>query len=165
MPEINRQMERHERARVAVVGAGIVSPLGFGLAETAEALRQGRDCVTEVTQFCVEQCRCKTAGQIRDDQLRAAGTTQLQRSERLHRAARMVICALEQVLAQAPHFEPQLTVVGTTSGGMTFGEQYYRSLQRGDETTSTPQPGSRITCRKSRLSMRKPRSEFLLRVR
>ena len=131
-------MERHEHARVAVVGAGIVSPLGFGLAETAKALRQGRDCVTEVTQFCVEQSRCKTAGQIRDDQLHAAGTTQLQRSERLHRAARMVICALEQVLAQAPHFQPQLTVVGTTSGGMTFGEQYYRSLQRGDASKHTP---------------------------
>jgi len=131
-------MERHERARVAVVGAGIVSPLGFGLAETAEALRQGCDCVTAVTQFCVEQCRCKTAGQINDDQLRSAGTTRLQRSERLHRTARMVICALEQVLAQAAQFEPQLTVVGTTSGGMTFGEQYYRSLQRGDDDPHVP---------------------------
>jgi 3-oxoacyl-[acyl-carrier-protein] synthase II len=131
-------MERHERARVAVIGAGIVSPLGFGLAETAEALRQGHDCVTEVTQFCVEQCRCKTAGQIRDETLRVATTTRLQRSERLHRAARMVICALEQVLTQAPQFQPQLTVVGTTSGGMTFGEQYYRSLRRADESRHTP---------------------------
>jgi 3-oxoacyl-[acyl-carrier-protein] synthase II len=138
MPEISRQMERHTHARVAVVGAGIVSPLGFGLAETAEALRHGRDCVSEVTQFCVEQCRCKTAGQISDEALHAAGATQLQRSERLHRAARMVICALEQVLAQAPHFQPQLTVVGTTSGGMTFGEQYYRSLQRGDKSKHSP---------------------------
>jgi 3-oxoacyl-[acyl-carrier-protein] synthase II len=51
----------------------------------------------------------------------------------------MVICALEQVLAQVPQFKPQLTVVGTTSGGMTFGEQYYRSLQRGgDDNRHTP---------------------------
>lgn len=138
MPEINRQMEDGKRARVAIVGAGIVSPFGLGLAETAAALRDGRDCVTEVTQFCVEQCRCKTAGQIRDDLLRAADRAQLPRSERLHRAARMAICALEQVLAQAPHFEPELTVVGTTSGGMTFGEQYYRSLERGDDNRRAP---------------------------
>ena len=132
-------MKRHnQRARVAIVGGGIVSPLGFGLTETAEALRQGRDCVTEITQFCVEQCRCKTAGQIRDDLLHGASTTQLQHPERLHRVARMVICALEQVLAQVPQFKPQLTVIGTTSGGMTFGEQYYRSLQRGDRNQNSP---------------------------
>jgi 3-oxoacyl-[acyl-carrier-protein] synthase II len=138
MPEITREVERKKHARVAVVGAGIVSPMGFGLAETAEAMRQGRDCVTEVTQFCVDQCRCKTAGQIRDDQLRAAGPTTSRHARRLHRAARMVICALEQLLAQTPHFAPQLTVVGTTSGGMTFGEQYYRSLQRGHDNRRTP---------------------------
>jgi 3-oxoacyl-[acyl-carrier-protein] synthase II len=138
MPERNQPTKRSERARVAVVAGGIVSPLGFGLAETERALRQGRDCVTAVTQFCVKQCRCITAGQIHDDQLRAAGTTRLLRSERLHRAARMVICALEQVLAQAPQFEPQLTVVGTTSGGMTFGEKYYRSLQRGADDRHAP---------------------------
>ena len=138
MPEINRQMERKKRERVAVVGAGIVSPLGFDLAETAETLRLGRDCVTGITQFSVEQCRCKTAGQINDELLRAAGTTHLQRSERLHRVARMVICALEQVLAQAPQFKPQLTVVGTTSGGMTFGEKYYRSLHRADNARHAP---------------------------
>jgi 3-oxoacyl-[acyl-carrier-protein] synthase II len=138
MPEINLPTKRDEHVRVAVVAAGIISPLGFGLAETAEALRQGRDCVAEVTQFSVEQCRCKTAGQISDERLRAAAPTHLRRPERLHRAARMVICALEQVLAQTPQFEPQLTVVGTTSGGMTFGEEYYRSLQRADGNRRTP---------------------------
>jgi 3-oxoacyl-[acyl-carrier-protein] synthase II len=48
----------------------------------------------------------------------------------------MTIAALTDLLKQAPGFIPQLTVVGTTSGGMSFGEQYYRSLQ---------QPGSRAT--------------------
>ncbi len=131
-------MEHHKGARVAVVAGGIVSPLGFGLAETAEAIQQGRDCVTAVTQFSVEQCRCKTAGQISDDRLLGASKTRLRHPERLHRAARMVICALEQLVTQAPQFKPQLTVVGTTSGGMTFGEQYYRSLQRGDDSRHAP---------------------------
>ena len=40
----------------------------------------------------------------------------------------MMIAALAEVLEQAPGFQPQLTVVGTTSGGMSFGEQYYRAL-------------------------------------
>ena len=41
---------KNRPARVAVVAAGIVSPLGFGLAETLEALRAARDCVKPVTR-------------------------------------------------------------------------------------------------------------------
>ena len=57
--------------RVAVVAAGMVSPLGFGLVETLDSLRRARDCVTAVTRFSVAECRCKTAGQVLDDRLLA----------------------------------------------------------------------------------------------
>ena len=84
MPEIPLINHRPDGARVAVVAAGIVSPLGFGLDETLTALREGRDCVSPVTSFPVEHCRCKTAGQVADDRLAGAGQSRL-RSERLHR--------------------------------------------------------------------------------
>ena len=119
-----------ESARVAVVAAGVVSPLGFGLGETANSLWAGRDCITAVERFAVEQCRCKTAGQVSDERLREHASTD-RRAKRLHRAAQMMIAALAEALAQAPGFDPELTVVGTTSGGMTFGEEYYRALHRG----------------------------------
>jgi 3-oxoacyl-[acyl-carrier-protein] synthase II len=128
MPEIPRVNQRSNAARVAVVAAGIVSPLGFGLGETLTALREGRDCVSPVTRFPVEHCRCKTAGQVSDARLAGAGRPQL-RSERLHRVAQMMILALGEALAQAPGFQPELSIVGTTSGGMTFGEEYYRGLK------------------------------------
>ena len=121
-------------ARVAVVGAGVVSPLGFGLNETADALRAGRDCITPVTRFSVESCRCKTAGQVPDGPLVASEKLQ-RRSERLHRVAQMMILALNEALAQNPGFQPELTVMGTTSGGMTFGEEYYRGLKAGRIST------------------------------
>ena len=114
--------------RVAVVGAGIVSPLGFGLAETLRSLQASRDCITPVTSFPVNNCRCRTAGQISDERLQAAPKSRRQ-SRRLHRVAQMMISALDETLIQAPGFEPELTVVGTTSGGMTFGEEYYRGLK------------------------------------
>ncbi len=115
-------------ARVAVVAAGVVSPLGVGLAETLESLRKARDCVSPVTRFSVAQCRCKTAGQVPDDRL-LAGPDEGRRSRRLHRASHMMIQALKEVLTQEPQFEPELTVIGTTSGGMSYGERYYRSLR------------------------------------
>jgi 3-oxoacyl-[acyl-carrier-protein] synthase II len=123
--------------RVAVVAAGVISPLGRGLAETAEALRLGRDCISPVERFAVEQCRCKTAGQITDEQLAVDGFS-ASRGRRLHRVARMMIAALGEALEQAPGFKPELTVVGTTSGGMTFGEEYYRALHARGRLRTAP---------------------------
>jgi len=130
MPEFSPVNQPRKASRVAVVATGVVSPLGFGSGETLAALREGRDCVSPVTRFSVENCRCKTAGQVADAHLTSAGGPQL-RSERLHRVAKMMILALEEALAQAHDFKPDLSVVGTTSGGMTFGEEYYRGLKAG----------------------------------
>ncbi len=123
--------------RVAVVAAGVVSPLGFGLTETLDSLRNSRDCVSPVTRFSVDQCRCKTAGQVPDDRL-LARRGEAPRSRRLHRASHMMIQALKEVLAQEPQFEPELTVIGTTSGGMSYGEHYYRSLRQGGDLRHSP---------------------------
>src|SRR5437763_6673478 len=117
--------------RVAVVAAGIVSPLGFGLTETLQSLRQARDCVTPVTAFPVDKTRCKTAAQIDDERL--LNKAQRNRPDRrLHRASHMVIAALAELLEAAPEFPPEVAIVGTTSGGMSFGENVYRSLGNGN---------------------------------
>jgi 3-oxoacyl-[acyl-carrier-protein] synthase II len=50
----------------------------------------------------------------------------------------MVIAALREALQQDPGFQPQLTVFGTTSGGMSFGEQYYRALLAKETLRRTP---------------------------
>jgi 3-oxoacyl-[acyl-carrier-protein] synthase II len=128
MPDFPSSSQSPNAARVAVVAAGIVSPLGFGMEETLASLREGRDCVTPVTAFAVDRCRCQTAGQVSDPRLAEADEAS-PHPERLHRVARMMILALQEALAQAEGFRPQLTVMGTTSGGMTFGEQYYRGLK------------------------------------
>src|SRR3989440_8324429 len=130
MPDPSSWSPPPNGARVAVVAAGIVSPLGFGLKETLGALREAKDCVSEVTAFPVDRCRCHTAGQVPAAPLQEANRYQ-RHPERLHRVARMMILALKEALEQAGDFRPELTVVGATSGGMTFGEQYYRDLKAG----------------------------------
>ena len=116
--------------RVAIVAAGIVSPLGFGLTETLQSLRQARDCVTPVTAFSVEKTRCKTAAQIDDGRLLDKANRSRQ-DRRLHRASYMVRTALAELLERAREFEPEIAIVGTTSGGMSFGENFYRTLGNG----------------------------------
>jgi 3-oxoacyl-[acyl-carrier-protein] synthase II len=121
--------------RVAVVAAGIVSPLGFGSTETLQSLRQARDCVTPVTAFPVDKTRCKTAGQI--DEERLLGTARRSRRDRrLHRASHMVITALAELLEDTPGFSPEIAIVGTTSGGMSFGEIFYRTLGNGNRCSA-----------------------------
>ncbi|MFN2475558.1 MAG: beta-ketoacyl synthase [Chthoniobacterales bacterium] len=138
MPDTQSSIQRPAPARVAVVAAGVISPLGRGLEETARSLREGRDCVTPVERFAVAQCRCHTAGQIADELLDVEFTGTDKQRRRLHRAAKMMIAALAEALEQDRAFKPELTVVGTTSGGMTFGEEYYRSLHRHGEARSMP---------------------------
>jgi len=113
---------------VAVTAIGIVSPLGIGLPETVESLRTGRDCVGPVTRFDVSHCRCKTAAEVPD---RGSQPILLRGGrDRLHPASHMMIRALDEALKQDPAFSPDLAVIGTTSGGMSFGEHYYRALAR-----------------------------------
>src|SRR5207302_3255523 len=50
----------------------------------------------------------------------------------------MMIRALGEALAHDPAFEPALTVIGATSGGMSFGEQYYRALLGHGRLRETP---------------------------
>ena len=137
MAEAGKQKTANSPARVAITAAGVVSPLGFGLAETLESLRSARDCVTPIMRFSVAQCRCKTAGQVADARLLANRVESLH-SARLHRASHMMIQALQEVVTQQPEFEPELMVIGTTSGGMSYGERYYRLLQRAGDLRHAP---------------------------
>src|ERR1043166_2514329 len=137
MVQADRQESTNYPARVAVTAAGVISPLGFGWAETLEALRSARDCVTPVMRFSVTQCRCKTAGQVSDSRL-LARHAQRPRSGRLHRVSHMMIQALQELVTQQPEFEPELTVIGTTSGGMSYGERYYRSLNGAGDLRHAP---------------------------
>ena len=137
MAEAAKQQSANSPARVVVTAAGVVSPMGFGLAETLESLRSARDCVTAVMRFSVAQCRCKTAGQVADARL-LANAAKSPHLARLHRASHMMIQVLQEVGTQQPGFEPELTVIGTTSGGMSYGERYYRSLQQGKDLRHAP---------------------------
>ncbi|MFL6514984.1 MAG: beta-ketoacyl-[acyl-carrier-protein] synthase family protein [Chthoniobacterales bacterium] len=114
--------------RVAITAVGTVSPLGIGMPETVQSLRAGRDCVGPVTRFDVSHCRCQTAAEVPDRGAQPAASSAGR--DRMHPASHMMIRALAEALNQDPAFSPDLAVIGTTSGGMSFGEHYYRALAR-----------------------------------
>jgi 3-oxoacyl-[acyl-carrier-protein] synthase II len=83
----------------------------------------------------VEKCLAKTAGQV-DEGLRDVAASIAARSKRWTRAAQMILVAMAEALAARPRFIPDCIVMGTTSGGMSLGEQFYRSLVSGSPAWS-----------------------------
>jgi 3-oxoacyl-[acyl-carrier-protein] synthase II len=108
--------------RVAITAMGVVSPLGQGLKETEAALREGRDGVRPITSFDVSKTRSKAAGQV-------GGMTndEDRRARKVHPASLMMIAAAREAQAQDRAFAPELCVIGTTSGGMSYGERFFRA--------------------------------------
>ena len=113
--------------RVLVTGVGVISPLGPDLSSNLRSLLEGRDAVGLVNAFDVTKTRCKTAAQIPDEWMKGA-LPRRRSSDRSHRGARMAAMALREACEAAKGPTPELIVVGTTSGGMSFGETYYRRL-------------------------------------
>ena len=128
-------------ARPVITGLGCVSPLGCDVASTRAALKAGTDGISAVRLFSVDTFQSMTAGQVPAEFETVA--------ERLHpagngwpRAAKLVIVAMAEALSSRPGFVPEIVVAGTTSGGMDFGESFFRGL-----TTGMPR---RLACRLAR---------------
>jgi 3-oxoacyl-[acyl-carrier-protein] synthase II len=113
--------------RVLVTGLGVVSPLGSDTSANLRSLLEAQDSVTSVGGFDVSKTRCKTAGQIPDEWLEST-LPKGRIFQRLHRGARMATLALREACESAKGSSPELMVVGTTGGGMSYGELFYRRL-------------------------------------
>jgi len=116
--------------RVAITGMGCVSPLGADCSATTRSLREARDCVTPITAFDVSRCKCTTAGQVEPGWLDQS--LSINRAARhWNRASQMMLLATAEALGGRADFVPDAVIVATTSGGMTFGEDFYRMFESG----------------------------------
>jgi 3-oxoacyl-[acyl-carrier-protein] synthase II len=111
-----------------VTGAGIVTPLGIGWRANADGFRVGRTAFRRITLFDVSRHRVKTAAEV--DLPAALPATRLTKKleKRLDRAGKMLLLATNEAWTQSG-WEPSddlPSVFGTTSGGMSVGEDYYR---------------------------------------
>ncbi len=114
--------------RVVVTGAGIITALGTGWKTNAEAFRVGRTAFRPVSLFDVSRQRAKTAAEA-DLPLTLPQTHLDQRRlNRLDRAGKMLLLATHEAWQQAgwESAEKVPFVLGTTGGGMLFGEDYFR---------------------------------------
>jgi len=114
--------------RVVITGAGIITALGAGWKPNAEGFRRGRVAFRPVSSFDVSRQRVKTAGEL--DLPATLPATQLSGRQiaRLDRSSILLLTAACEAWEQSgwePNDQTPL-VLGTTSGGMTLGEDYFR---------------------------------------
>ncbi|HEX7569518.1 MAG TPA: beta-ketoacyl synthase N-terminal-like domain-containing protein, partial [Verrucomicrobiae bacterium] len=118
--------------RVVVTGAGIVTALGLGWQKNAAGFRAGKTAFRPVTLFDVSRQRVKTAAEVDLPEKMPATLLSARQSARLDRASALLLLAAVEAWQQSgwqPSDEIPL-VLGTTSGGMPLGEDYFRQAVR-----------------------------------
>jgi 3-oxoacyl-[acyl-carrier-protein] synthase II len=117
-----------ESQRVVVTGAGIVTALGTGWRANAEGFRAGRTAFQPVTLFDVSRQRAKVAAQVSLNGELPKTQLGSRQISRLDRASRLLLLSASEAWRQSGWVpsEQLPLVLGTTSGGMSLGEAYYR---------------------------------------
>ncbi len=118
---------KRSRYQPAITGLGCLSPIGCDTPSTKAALKIGRDGVSDVRLFAVDAFQSRTAGQV-PMEFDARFESRHPGGRGWSRAAKLVYLAMDEALASRPGFVPDIVVAGTTSGGMDFGEMFFRGL-------------------------------------
>jgi 3-oxoacyl-[acyl-carrier-protein] synthase II len=113
---------------VVVTGAGIVTALGLGWKPNAEGFRTGRTAFRPVSLFDVSRQRAKTAAEIDLPEVLPSTHLNAKQTARLDRAASLLLLATCEAWEQSgwKPTENLPLVLGTTAGGMSLGEAYFR---------------------------------------
>jgi 3-oxoacyl-[acyl-carrier-protein] synthase II len=114
--------------RVVITGAGIVTALGIGWKPNAEGFRAGRRAFRPVSLFDVSRQRVKIAAEVDLPVTLPPTRLSARQVSRLDRAGAMLLLAAHEASQQA-ELQPDgdlPMVLGTTAGGMSLGEAYFR---------------------------------------
>ena len=130
--------------RVVITGAGVITALGQGWKPNAHGFRIGRVAMRPVSLFDVSRQRVKMAAEVELPPVLPATHLRPRDLRRMDRASKMLLLAAHEAWHQAgwTASDDLPLVLGTTSGGMSLGQDYYR--QAVDMPRSRRRQASRV---------------------
>lgn len=126
-------MPSHSSQRIAITGAGIVSPLGLGWQENEQSLAADHSAFRTVDLFDTTGLIAKTAGVV---DLPAESLFQRIPAHKqgfIDRGTRMLLLAIREALAHAGRSNMDgidAMVIGTSAGAMPLGEAYFEQARQ-----------------------------------
>jgi 3-oxoacyl-[acyl-carrier-protein] synthase II len=123
----------------------MVTPYGIGWERNAEGFRRGEGSFSQVKLFDVSRQRVKTAAQVVLPDELPQWRLSARKVQRLERAAKLLFLAAGEAVNQSGWGKPSRTaiVLGTTSGGMSRGEEYFRAASQSNRRD--PSQPSRVS--------------------
>jgi 3-oxoacyl-[acyl-carrier-protein] synthase II len=117
-----------ETPRVVITGAGIVTGFGVGWSLNAQGFRLGKTAFKPVSLFDVSRQRVKLAAEVAIPENLPPTLLSQRHLSRMDRAAKLLLLAAHEAWQQSGWSSSKNLpiVLGTTSGGMSLGETYFR---------------------------------------
>lgn len=118
--------------RVVITGAGMVTAFGSGWRCNAEGFCHGKTAFRPVSLFDISRHRARIAAEASFDHTLPFLDWKPSRVRRLDRASKLLLHAAQEAWHQA-QWQPAdglPVVLGTTSGGMALGQDFYRHALR-----------------------------------
>jgi len=116
--------------RTVVTGAGLITAHGSGWRCNADAVRDGVTSLRQVALFDVSRQRVGTAGEVILPAALPPHFLTPRELGRMERGSRLLLHAAHEALAQSGLTPDKMrtlpTVLGTSAGGMTLGEDFFR---------------------------------------
>ncbi|WP_294224090.1 beta-ketoacyl-[acyl-carrier-protein] synthase family protein [Prosthecobacter sp.] len=121
------------RQRIAITGAGIVSPLGLGWAHNERSLAADRTAFRKVDFFDTTGLIASTAGVVDLPDEPLFQRTPPHKQRYIDRGTRMLLLAIREALAQAGRSNLDgidAMVIGSSAGAMPLGESYFEQARQ-----------------------------------
>lgn len=130
-----------DKRRVVITGMGTVNPIGNTVAESWQAVQDGKCGIGPITLYDTSNQKVKLAGEVKD--LDMDGLLGKRESKRMDRFTKFALIAADQAVADSglkkeeEDLERCGVILSSGIGGFeTVGEAYERGMSRGFDTVS-----------------------------
>lgn len=120
--------------RVVITGLGLITPIGVGVTQNWQALRQGRCCIKPISSFDASNCRIKLCGEISN--IDCNSLLPNIRTDRIDRSVVLSLLAAQEAIRDANLNTTQCNetgvMVGTGFGTIQTKEETYLNASSND---------------------------------